>query len=162
VLKLKQDIELELQSAHGVTMRNSNEQIDALAHFTAHMKAHLAKKPSVVEQLMPSFPPVCRRLTPGPGYLEALTAQNVDVISTPIREVVEDGVKREVDGIACATGFDTTFTSRYPIYGVNGVSLAERCNQSLKLTCRSPWMAFQTASRIWARIVPWEQGTCSY
>jgi cation diffusion facilitator CzcD-associated flavoprotein CzcO len=115
-----------------VTLRDSEEQILALAEFTAHMKARLAKKLSVVEQLMPSFPPVCRRLTPGPGYLEALTAPNVDVISSPIREVVEDGivtedgVKREVDGIACATGFDTTFTSRYPIYGVNGITLAER------------------------------------
>lgn len=113
-------------------MRDSPEQHGALADFTAHMKSRLANKPSVVSQLMPSFPPVCRRLTPGPGYLEALTAPNVDVISTPIREVVEDGiitvdgVKREVDAIACATGFDTSFTSRYPIYGVNGVTLAER------------------------------------
>lgn len=126
------DIELELQSAHGVTMRDSEEQKGALEDFTAHMKKRLASKPSVVEQLIPSFPPVCRRLTPGPGYLEALTAPNLDVISTPIARVVsdgiitQDGVKREVDGIACATGFDTTFTSRYPIYGVNGVSLAER------------------------------------
>lgn len=96
------------------------------------MKARLATKPSVIEQLMPPFPPVCRRLTPGPGYLEALAAPNVDVISTAIESVVEDGiitkdgVKRKVDGIVCATGFDTTFTSRYPIYGADGVTLAER------------------------------------
>jgi cation diffusion facilitator CzcD-associated flavoprotein CzcO len=96
------------------------------------MKTRLAKKSTVVAQIMPSFSPVCRRLTPGPGYLEALVQPNVDVISTPIQEIVEDGiittdgVHRKVDGIVCATGFDTSFTARYPIYGVNGVTLAEK------------------------------------
>lgn len=33
----------------------------------AHMKDKLAKKPDVFEQLVPDFPPGCRRLTPGPG-----------------------------------------------------------------------------------------------
>jgi hypothetical protein len=32
-----------------------------------HMKAKLAKKPEIFEQLVPDFPPGCRRLTPGPG-----------------------------------------------------------------------------------------------
>lgn len=130
--QFRKDIELELQSAHAVTLRGSEEQAMALAEFTEKMKTRLAKKPQVVDQLMPSFPPVCRRLTPGPGYLEALVAPNVDVISTPIREIVADGIitqdgtLRKVDGIACATGFDTSFTSRYPVYGLNGITLAER------------------------------------
>ncbi len=108
------------------------EQAAALADFTEKMKSRLQKKPSVVDQLLPSFPPVCRRLTPGPGYLEALVAPNVDVISTPIREIVgdgiitEDGTHRQVDSIVCATGFNTSFTPRYPIYGVNGIRLADR------------------------------------
>lgn len=125
-------IELELQSAHGVTLRGSVEQATALADFTEKMKTRLAKKPSVLHQLMPSFPPVCRRLTPGPGYLEALVAPNVDVISTSIKEIVDDGIitedgtHRKVDSIVCATGFDTSFTSRYPVYGINGATLAER------------------------------------
>lgn len=132
ISEVSQDIELELQSAHRVTMRGSDEQAGALAEFTAKMKARLAKKASVIDQLMPSFPPVCRRLTPGPGYLEALVEPNVDVISTPIREIVEDGIvtedgtHRKVEGLVCATGFDTSFTARYPIYGVNGVKLADR------------------------------------
>ena len=115
-----------------MTLRGSEEQAGALADFTAKMKARLKQKPKVIDQLMPSFPPVCRRLTPGPGYLEALVEPNVDVITTPIREIVEDGIitedgtHRQVDGIACATGFDTSFTPRYPIYGVNGVILSER------------------------------------
>jgi hypothetical protein len=130
--KFRKEVELELQSVHGVTIRGSAEQAGALEYFTANMKARLAKKPAVAEQLMPSFPPVCRRLTPGPGYLEALVEPNVNFISTPIEKIVEDGVitsdgkLRKADGIVCATGFDTSFTGRYPIYGVGGVRLAER------------------------------------
>lgn len=46
-----------------------------------------------------------------PQYLEALVEDNVDFIPTQIQEVVEDGIitqdgkKREVDAIICATGF---------------------------------------------------------
>jgi cation diffusion facilitator CzcD-associated flavoprotein CzcO len=96
------------------------------------MKTRLAKKPELVDQLMPSFPPLCRRLTPGPGYLEALVEPNVDVISTEIREIVEDGIitedgiHRPVEAIMCATGFDTSFTPRYPIYGINNLALSEK------------------------------------
>lgn len=130
--KFRKDIELELQSGHAVTLRNSSAQVQALAEFTEKMKARLSKKPSVIDQIMPNFPPVCRRLTPGPGYLEALVQPNVDVISTPIQEVTEtgiitsDGSVREVDSIVCATGFDTSFSPRYPIYGVNGVKLSDK------------------------------------
>jgi hypothetical protein len=41
------------------------------------MKNKLATKPDIYQQLLPSFPPGCRRLTPGPGYLEALVEPNV-------------------------------------------------------------------------------------
>jgi cation diffusion facilitator CzcD-associated flavoprotein CzcO len=96
------------------------------------MKRRLAQKPELADTLMPSFPPVCRRLTPGPGYLEALTDPKTDVIATEIKEVIHDGIitsdgqHRPVDAIVCATGFDTTFSPRFPIIGRNGVSLAEK------------------------------------
>jgi cation diffusion facilitator CzcD-associated flavoprotein CzcO len=85
-----------------------------------------------MDQLLPSFPPACRRSTPGPGYLEALTTQNVDVIFEPIAKIATDGVitsdgaHRPVDAIACATGFDTTFVGRFPIAGKNNVLLSEK------------------------------------
>lgn len=41
------------------------------------MKKRLEKKPEIFDQILPSFPPGCRRLTPGPGYLEALVEPNV-------------------------------------------------------------------------------------
>ncbi len=96
-----------------------------------HMKKKLAKKPEIFEQMVPDFPPGCKRLTPGPGvsgtfdflvlygpatdrlqFLEALVEDNVDFISTGIKQVhadhieTNDGQKIYVDMIICATGFD--------------------------------------------------------
>ncbi|KIX06760.1 uncharacterized protein Z518_04736 [Rhinocladiella mackenziei CBS 650.93] len=130
--KFRKDIELELQSVHAVTIKGSPEQLGAVELFTENMKRRLSGKPALIDTLMPSFPPVCRRLTPGPGYLEALTDPKVDVIATGIREVVEDGiittdgVHHPVDAIICATGFDTSFCPRFPIVGKNGTSLTDK------------------------------------
>ncbi|KAL4995553.1 hypothetical protein BDV10DRAFT_196629 [Aspergillus recurvatus] len=110
----------------------SPEQVGATAFFTENMKRRLRKKPELINELLPTFAPACRRLTPGPGYLEALTDDRVDVISNPIVKIVEDGIVTEdgkhhpTDVVVCATGFDTTFTPRFPIVGKNGVSLAGR------------------------------------
>lgn len=96
------------------------------------MKRRLARKPELLDQMLPSFPPGCRRLTPGPGYLEALTDDKVEVINTEIKEVdatgirTADGKHRPVDMIVCATGFDTTYRPAFPFKGRNGVSLADK------------------------------------
>ena len=76
------------------------------------MKDKLKKKPEIYESLIPSFPPGCRRLTPGPGYLEALVEDNLTFIGRGIQMVTENGLIddqgdfQEVDAIICATGFD--------------------------------------------------------
>ena len=131
-LAFRKKIEAELQGGHVVTMRGSDAQKFAREDFTQMMRNRLSKKPKVAEHLLPDFPPLCKRLTPGPGYLEALTADNVNVIPTQISRVTstgittEDGVHHSVDAIVCATGFDTSFQSRFPLYGINGISLNER------------------------------------
>ena len=62
-----------------------------------------------------------RRLTPGPGYLEALVEDNVDFISNGIKRITEtgieteDGTQRDYDTIVFATGFDTSYRPRIPI-----------------------------------------------
>ncbi|OAG44504.1 hypothetical protein AYO21_01500 [Fonsecaea monophora] len=97
-----------------------------------HMKTKLAKKPEIYEQLVPDFPPGCRRLTPGPGYLEALVEDNVSFISTPIKQVYSDGIetddgtKRPVDTIICATGFDGVYKVHFPVVGKGGAQLRDQ------------------------------------
>lgn len=123
------EVELALQSIHGATLIGDPMQLEANDFFVENMKRRLRNKPELLDELVPSFPPACRRLTPGPGYLEALTDEKVDLIKSEIVKIDEtgittsDGQHREVDAIVCATGFDTTCTPRFPIKGRNGLTL---------------------------------------
>lgn len=65
----------------------SPEEISGTQAIMNNMKGKLASKPGLYEALEPHFVPGCRRLTPGPGYLEALTQENVEFIKTPITKV---------------------------------------------------------------------------
>jgi cation diffusion facilitator CzcD-associated flavoprotein CzcO len=121
-----------LQNDFGVTIKGTAEQLGGPEYFAQDMRRRLARKPELLDQIIPPFPPGCRRLTPGPGYLEALTDDKVDVIKTEISKIdatgitTADGQHRAVDAIICATGFDTTYCPRFPIIGRNGLSLGDK------------------------------------
>lgn len=107
-------------------------QKGAVGAFRAMMKERLAKKPEIVDALTPSFAVGCRRLTPGPGYLEALVEDNVDFVSekitsiTPTGVVLESGRAVEIDALVCATGFNTSSPPPFEVFGKHGVSLKEK------------------------------------
>jgi cation diffusion facilitator CzcD-associated flavoprotein CzcO len=90
------------------------------------MRACLGGDEKLCKALIPTYPLGCRRMTPAPGYLEALRAPNSHVITEGIARIVEDGIQLEsgeiikLDAIICATGFDTSFTPRFPLFGRNG------------------------------------------
>ncbi|KAJ5698972.1 hypothetical protein N7462_000977 [Penicillium macrosclerotiorum] len=134
--KFRKEVELQLQSVHGSTLMGNPMQIGAREVFVENMKRRLAKKPELADDLIPSFPPACRRLTPGPGYLEALTDDKVEMIRSEIVKVdatgiiTTDGQHRKVDAIICATGFDTSHAPRFLIKGRGGVTLAERWKET--------------------------------
>lgn len=87
----------------------------------------------ILKHLMPdNFAVGCRRPTPGNGYLEALTRENVRVITDGIEQVVPTGIRFNdsgetvsVDTIICATGFDLSFCPRFPLIGRDGESIHE-------------------------------------
>ncbi|CAK7224165.1 hypothetical protein SCUCBS95973_005427 [Sporothrix curviconia] len=129
LLAYRKMLDSEIQSMTKVTLRGALSD-EAAAQFTASMEAKLAKKPEILDALLPSFAPGCRRITPGPGYLEALTEDNVTFVHDSIRRVTPDGIVtasdgalHRVDAIICATGFDTSFTGRFPIVGARGIHL---------------------------------------
>ncbi|ORY11580.1 hypothetical protein BCR34DRAFT_317538, partial [Clohesyomyces aquaticus] len=78
---------------------------------------------------LPSFSPGCRRLTPGPGYLEALTQPNVSFITSPIERISEtavhtqDGQTHEIDTLVCATGFQSSRPPPFEVVGLKDLSL---------------------------------------
>ncbi|RFU28410.1 hypothetical protein B7463_g7911, partial [Scytalidium lignicola] len=130
-LEFRCAVEDALNSGTDFIVNGSELQTQARALFDEKMRAKLAKKPEVYKALIPEYPPGCRRLTPGPGYLEAIVQDNVEFISNPIEKVTESGIQtedgklREVDAIICATGFDTSLKPRFPTYGLGGVTLGE-------------------------------------
>jgi hypothetical protein len=97
---------------------------------------------------VPNFSVSCRRLTPGPGYLEALCEDNVrcapsvpplahapsqvTLETTAITRVTRTGVELSdgralaLDVLVCATGFDTSYRYPFALTGRNGLTLHER------------------------------------
>ncbi|GAA5900185.1 hypothetical protein JCM5296_001482 [Sporobolomyces johnsonii] len=129
--QFRKNMEKELNAVHGVTLKGSALQRGAVDAFAELMKKKLASKPHIAEKLIPTFPVACRRLTPGPGYLEALVEPNVEFLSHGIKRITEtgiesaDGTHREYDTIICATGFDTSYRPRIPIIGRNGTNVQD-------------------------------------
>ncbi|KAL1708069.1 hypothetical protein EV121DRAFT_254982 [Schizophyllum commune] len=85
-----------------------------------------------IDSLIPDFSPGCRRLTPCPGFLEALCEDNVDFVSSPIARVTEnglitqDGQQIDLDILICATGYDSSCHPGIPIIGKGGVDLKDK------------------------------------
>ena len=131
-IQYRKALEVGMQGGYAVTHRGSKEHAGAWKEFDQEMRKKLVKKPEIIEHMLPDFPPLCKRLTPGPGYLEALTSENVQVINQSIDHidatgiVAADGKHRAVDAIICATGFDTSFQGRFPIIGRGGQNLQDR------------------------------------
>lgn len=88
--------------------------------------------PGIYSALVPSFAPGCRRLTPGPGYLEALTQPNVSFVTSAIIRISEtavhtsDGATHELDALICATGFKTSAPPPFAVIGANGIPLTKK------------------------------------
>jgi hypothetical protein len=109
-LEFRTTIEQDSNSIHALSIKDSPLQKAVRANSTALMSLKLAKKPDIFNSLLPSFAVGCRRITPGPGFLEALTEDNVDFITTPITEarsnslLLESGEETLLDVLVCATG----------------------------------------------------------
>ncbi|KAK7544599.1 uncharacterized protein J3D65DRAFT_27201 [Phyllosticta citribraziliensis] len=122
-------IEEDGNSLHSTTLRGTSKQQKGQKLFEKSMRDRLASHPEIFASLLPSFAPGCRRLTPGIGFLEALTQPNVSFISTPITKITSSGVltadskHHSVDVLVCATGFHTSAPPPFPVIGTQGISL---------------------------------------
>ncbi|KAI0644817.1 FAD/NAD-P-binding domain-containing protein [Trametes meyenii] len=130
--KFRFHLETEINSIHSSTLRGTPMQAAATEAFRANLHKKLEKRPWIAEKLLPDFPVACRRLTPGPGYLEALCEDNVEFISEPIKRVTATGVEtadgqhQDLDVLFCATGYDTSFQLPFKIIGRNGLDINDR------------------------------------
>ncbi|EWG44884.1 hypothetical protein FVEG_05851 [Fusarium verticillioides 7600] len=136
-----QDPELHLQHRKGIISRTNksfyifrkgenNERGMKLA--AEQMAEKLGHDPVLCSKLIPKWELGCRRITPGPGYLESFLKPNCHLTDSPITQITKKGLKtadgkeHEVDVIVYATGFDVSFRPRYPIVGLNNTDLREQ------------------------------------
>ncbi|KAE8353796.1 hypothetical protein BDV28DRAFT_164689 [Aspergillus coremiiformis] len=124
----RKGVETEYFSRFGAIFKDSPENRAQRDTWTQLMLKHITEKPELADKILPDFPPNCRRPTPGPGYLEALTKENVSYIQTTIQRftptgiVTVDGIERPVDIVICATGANIDYAPPFSIIA-NGIDL---------------------------------------
>ncbi|KAI1066746.1 hypothetical protein LB506_012151 [Fusarium annulatum] len=111
---------------------------------TAAIKQDMLKKlesadEELKQKLIPSWPPGCRRITPGNDYLESLVQDHVKVVFegvsrfTPTGLVTSEGKEFDFDLIACATGFDISYIPHFrrsKITGIDGVTMKDEWSEN--------------------------------
>ncbi|KXH49914.1 cyclohexanone 1,2-monooxygenase [Colletotrichum salicis] len=114
-----------------IFMKGENNK-EGMRLAAAQMAEKLGHDPELCEKLIPKWELGCRRITPGPGYLESFLRPNCNITNNAITSVSKNGVHTadgkfyECDVIVCATGFDVSHRPRYPIVGKENVNLATR------------------------------------
>ncbi|KAF7557067.1 hypothetical protein G7Z17_g898 [Cylindrodendrum hubeiense] len=130
--QIRKMLEANAAKIYPMTLRGTEEQLDATATFESGMRQRLDGREDLVKAMIPKFAPGCRRLTPGPGYLEALKKDNVDFITTQISEVTPEGIKLisgeevNLDVLVCATGYDVEAPPTFELVGRNGTRLVNK------------------------------------
>lgn len=116
-------------------MKGSESQEQAKKATAELMLERLGGDKELASKLTPDWEVGCRRVTPGPGYLESFTQDNVSLVSEGIQTIDETGIKtvdgkhHGFDAIICATGFDVSHRPPWPLIGRNGISLADAWEQ---------------------------------
>ncbi|KAI0973585.1 hypothetical protein F4678DRAFT_405099 [Xylaria arbuscula] len=132
-LEHRRKLELEFHKSHrGVDVIGSQANENLRKRIVETMLERLDGDEEWLARVIPDYAPGCKRLTPGPGYLESLKSPKLDYITEGISHVTEtgvvtrDGKVHEVDAIITATGFTQGFTTLFPVIGKDGVDLREK------------------------------------
>ncbi|RFU26023.1 hypothetical protein B7463_g10312, partial [Scytalidium lignicola] len=128
--KYCRDIEGELNKRFTLMQRTSKDQKNS-RELIANMMTEQLGNAELAEKMIPKYDLGCRRMTPGPGYLQSLTKDNVQVVNKSVINfskdgvVDESGVEHKADVVICATGFDVSFTPHFDVFGQNGANIKE-------------------------------------
>ncbi|SPO01716.1 related to flavin-binding monooxygenase [Cephalotrichum gorgonifer] len=131
-IKYRRELEAKFHSDSSADEIGSEKNAALRERITKCMLERLSGDEDWLQRVLPDYSPGCKRLTPAPGYLEALKSEKVEYITSPILEVDEtgiltaDGKHRGVDLIITATGFENGFGSRFPVVGKDGIDLREK------------------------------------
>ncbi|CAK7207272.1 hypothetical protein SEUCBS139899_010082 [Sporothrix eucalyptigena] len=140
-LAYRRSIEANLHTKFQRNILGSKENEALRAACIDTMRERVGGSQEWLDRLVPDFAPGCKRLTPAPGYLEAIISKKdgengdgnnkVTYIDTPIVAATETGlvtaddIEHPVDVIIAATGFANGFVPHFPIIGRNGVDISK-------------------------------------
>ena len=148
-LEYRTGVEKGFFQRFGAIFKDTVENRELKEKWTQIMLQRVSQKPELGDQILPDFPPNCRRPTPGPGYLEALTKENVSYIRTRIQRftetgiVTEDGIERPVDITICATGANVDHAPPFSIIA-NGIDLKYAWKKDGKFGFPYSYLGFAT------------------
>lgn len=134
-LAFRKAFESSGNTIHDSTILRTPMQTAFQSLFRDAMTQTLSPNPSLSANLIPTFAPGCRRLTPGTGFLESLLAPNVTVHFTPITSITATTITTasnpptplsDFDVLICATGFHTSSPPPFPILGRSSLTLSTR------------------------------------
>ncbi len=157
-LRYRKELELSLQGFYTTCECNNPRCVGIEKKLAQLMEKRLSAKPELIKTLLPNYPPLCKRLTPDPVYLEALALPIVDVITSHIRSIdttgiiTRDGRHRPVDtiiyvrqGWTLRSLLDFPYSARMArIFDISTVCIHEP-------TWASVPTAFLTSSKLWGR-----------
>lgn len=128
-LEHRKRLEAHFNGMFDAFFKASPQQRDLRERFESRMRS-LIRDVALQERLIPKFEAGCRRINPGEQYLLTLQQPNVEPVFEGIEKItatgiVAGGVEYPVDVLIAATGFNTTFTPRFPIIGRNGNNLQD-------------------------------------
>ncbi|KAK7420379.1 hypothetical protein QQX98_002802 [Neonectria punicea] len=132
-LEHRRAFDLKFHNRHqGGDILGSQANLDLRERITKVMLQRLGGDEEWLQKVIPDYAPGCKRLTPAPGYLEALRSAELDYITDTISHVetdgivTKDGTLHKVDAIVAATGFHGGFTTLFPVIGIDGVDLRDK------------------------------------
>jgi 4-hydroxyacetophenone monooxygenase len=98
--------------AKGGSVSEHNDRIRE--YMTKDISEKIGSKEELVKKLIPSYPPMARRVIADSGWFDSLQRDNVELVTekilrfTPGGIVSADGKEREFDLVVSATGFSIT------------------------------------------------------
>lgn len=88
--KYRKEVETGLNGQFGLFLKGTTVNNDTHDYMVGQMKEKLNDE-RLATKLIPEWSVGCRRLTPGVGYLESLTKENVNVVYGEIEKITEHG-----------------------------------------------------------------------